>query len=203
MTVAEAAPAHNQLIQCIVIFLQDVRTPVKQVITQSVQFSEVYPEISDSQQILNVETVWVSDMDRRIKHFVDDLSFSGRLNVRVALLTDDLINKPQQVGRNPGESLGAVVGKVAIWLPCMAKIRRTLNYHSSRPKRFKLHDEMSKMELGLKIQSNTDILLSIYRLPPGEFSSAVSLVDDILYPVAVVMMIGIVWLLRVTLKALI
>ncbi len=51
VTVAEAAPAHNQLIQRIVIFLQHLRTPVKQVITQSVQFSEVYPEISDPQQI--------------------------------------------------------------------------------------------------------------------------------------------------------
>lgn len=63
------------------------------------------------------------------------LSLSRRFNIRVALLTDDLINKPQSVGRNPGESLGAVVGEVAIWPPCTAKIRRTLNHHSSRPKR--------------------------------------------------------------------
>ncbi len=58
---------------------------------------------------------------------------------------------------------------------------------------------MRSQAFGLKTQPSR----TIYRLPPGEFSSAVCLVDDILYPVAAVVMIGIIRLLRVTLKALI
>lgn len=80
----------------------------------------------------NIKTDWNTSI---IPSAHTHLSLSGRFNVRVALLTDDLINKAKRVGRNPGESLGAVVGEVAIWPPCTAKIWRTLNHHSSRSKR--------------------------------------------------------------------
>lgn len=56
----------------------------------------------------------------------------GRLDVRVALLTDDIIDVVQTIGRDARKGPGAVWGKVAIGAPRASKICRTLDDHSCR-----------------------------------------------------------------------
>lgn len=60
------------------------------------------------------------------------LSMGGRLDVRVALLADDVVDVVQTICRDAGEGPGAVWGKVAIGAPRASEIRRTLDDHSCR-----------------------------------------------------------------------
>lgn len=56
MAVAEAAAAHHQLIQGIVILLQDVRPPVQKVVPQCVQLGEVNSQVGDPEQLWDFGT---------------------------------------------------------------------------------------------------------------------------------------------------
>lgn len=62
MSVTEAAPSDHQLVDGIVIFLQDVKASVQQVISQSVKLSEVDTQIGDSQKfcrdVKQMDCVW-------------------------------------------------------------------------------------------------------------------------------------------------
>jgi len=60
------------------------------------------------------------------------LSVRRRLDIGVALLTDDLIDPEQPIGWDGGESLGAVVGKVAVRTPRPPEVSRTLDQHGCR-----------------------------------------------------------------------
>lgn len=60
---------------------------------------------------------------------VHHLSVGGGLNVGVALLADDVVDVVQAVSRDAGKRTGAVGGKVAVWAPWAAEVRRALNDH--------------------------------------------------------------------------
>lgn len=60
------------------------------------------------------------------------LSVSRGFNVRVAFLTDDVVDVVQTVSRDAGKGPGTVWRKVAVGAPRAAKIRRTFDDHSCR-----------------------------------------------------------------------
>ena len=55
MSVTEAAPSDNQLINGIVVLLQDVGAAVQQVISQSVELCEVDSQVGDAQKFCEGE----------------------------------------------------------------------------------------------------------------------------------------------------
>lgn len=55
VSVAEAAPSDHQLVDGVVIFLQDVKASVQQVVSQSVELGEVDTQVGDTQQFCDGE----------------------------------------------------------------------------------------------------------------------------------------------------
>lgn len=53
MSIAEAVPTDNKLIEGIIVFLPDLPPRVKQVVSQCVKPSQVHAEVGDLQQVLN------------------------------------------------------------------------------------------------------------------------------------------------------
>lgn len=62
------------------------------------------------------------------------LSFCRWLNVRVTAVTNDIIHFSDWPLRDVWKGVRAVVCIVSVYLPAPAKICRTLNHHSGRPK---------------------------------------------------------------------
>lgn len=51
MSIAEAVPTDNKLIEGIIVFLPDLPPRVKQVVSQCVKPSQVHTEVGDLQQV--------------------------------------------------------------------------------------------------------------------------------------------------------
>lgn len=63
---------------------------------------------------------------------VNHLPIGGGLNVRVALLADDVVDVAQAVSGDAGKRAGAVGGEVAVRAPRAAEVGRALNDHGCR-----------------------------------------------------------------------
>ena len=51
MSITEAAPSDHQFIDGVVIFLQDIKASVEQVVSQSVQLGKVDTQVGDAQKL--------------------------------------------------------------------------------------------------------------------------------------------------------
>lgn len=94
------------------------------------------------------------------------LSFTGRCNIRVSRLADDVRHGADWSLWNAGKGLVTVVGEVAIDLPRLAKVVRPLEQHGSRTEGLETHHQVGEVKLGAEIQLNVGVLNAILCLPP-------------------------------------
>lgn len=63
--------------------------------------------------------------------------------------------------RDPGEILGAVLGKVSVDLPSLAPVKGFLDVHGGGSERLEGDDDVSHVELSLQIQLDGDVLPAV------------------------------------------
>lgn len=167
MSVAEAVAADDHVEEGVIVFLCDLVSGVQQVVTQCVELTKLDTQVSDLQHVLYPGTVRVFNLKRWVQHPEYHLSLCGRLYVRVARVTDDVVHFDHGSHGYPREGGLTVVAIVTVHLPLLPKIHGTLNHHGSRTECLKGHDEMCEVELSFQVQLNGHILHTILRLPPG------------------------------------
>lgn len=75
--------------------------------------------------------------DDSLNDSLTHLSFSGRLNIGITRVTDDVVNLLHRTLRNWREGRFAVVGKVAVNLPRLSKVCWALDHHGGRSERLR------------------------------------------------------------------
>ena len=68
---------------------------------------------------------------------------------------------------DPGEVLGAVMGKVSVDLPSLAPVKGFFDIHGGGPERLEGDDDVSHVELSLQIQLDGDVLPAVAGLRRG------------------------------------
>ena len=87
-------------------------------------------------------------------------------HVRVATLADDVSDVADGTMADVRKRLLTVVGKVAVDLPRLAEVGRSLDEQRRRPERLEPHDEMGEVELSLEVELDRDVLFPVACLPP-------------------------------------
>lgn len=70
------------------------------------------------------------------------------------------------MGRDFGEVMFAVMSEVSVHLPGPSKIVRPFDQHGSRTEGLEANNDVSEVELCLKVEAYRDILHPILGLPP-------------------------------------
>lgn len=122
MSITEAVSSDHQLIQRIIILLFDLLAGIEEVVAQRVQSGEINPQVGNFEKTLDPGAIRVSDWDCWIQHSVYHLSFCGRLNIRVAGFTDNVVHFSLGASGDIREDGRTVISKVAVHLPTSTEV---------------------------------------------------------------------------------
>lgn len=154
-------------------------TIVQQGVTQIVQLREIDSQIGHFQHILNVFGIRILNIHVWRQHTVNHLSIFRWLHARIPVITHH-IGDIFGDSRHARERIMAIVREILVCVPRATEIVRSLDQHSRRSKSGERNDQMGEMEFRLEVQLNGDILLAVFRLPPGMVPrSWLRLVDDL------------------------
>lgn len=117
MAIAGARSSNNHVVDGVIVLLLDLPARVQKVVTESVQFGEVYAQVGHLEQVLHIRAVRVVDVDVGRQHTKDDLSVGRGFDAGIVRLAGHVGDVSPRTVPHVWVRFIAVVCKVLVHLP--------------------------------------------------------------------------------------